>query len=150
MRTTARLVGWWLVLWGVWLLYVGQHHTQEVVAGAIAAALSTALAVGVARLARNRYRLDPRPLAGTWALPWSVVRDFAVVTLALARGRPAGAWDTIEAPVRGDDPRSAGRRALLAILASIAPNTYVVDLDRERGVAQVHNLDPRRARQKLL
>jgi multisubunit Na+/H+ antiporter MnhE subunit len=51
--------------------------------------------------------------------------------------------------VSGDDPQSAGRRAFLAIVASIAPNTYVVDLDRERGVAQVHNLDPRRARQKL-
>jgi len=149
MRTAARLVGWWLVLWGVWLLYVGQHHAQEVVAGAVAAALSTALAVGVARLAGSRYRLDPQPLERAWALPWSVVRDFAVVTLALARGRPVGTWDTIEVPVRGDDPRSAGRRALLAILASIAPNTYVVDFDRERGLAQVHNLDPRRARQKL-
>jgi multisubunit Na+/H+ antiporter MnhE subunit len=149
MRTAARLVGWWLVLWGVWLLYVGQHHAQEVVAGAAAAALSTALAVGVAGAARSRYRLDPRPLTRAWVLPWSVVRDFAVVAIALTRGRPRGEWDTIELPVSGDDPESAGCRALLAVLASIAPNTYVVDLDRERGVAQVHNLDPRRARQKL-
>ena len=149
MRTAARLVGWWLVLWGVWLLYVGQHHAQEVVAGAVAAALSTALALGVARAARSRYRLDPQPLTRAWRLPWNVVRDFAVVSIALVHGRPRGAWETIELPVRGDDPRSAGRRALLAVLASIAPNTYLVDIDRERGVAHVHNLDPRRARQKL-
>ena len=39
--------------------------------------------------------------------------------------------------------------SLVAVLASIAPNTYLVDLDRKRGVAHVHNLDPRRARRKL-
>ena len=144
-----RLVCWWLALWGVWLLYVGQHHAQEVAAGGIAAAVSAGIAVAVGRAARRRYRLDLTTLGRAWRLPWDVLREFAVVSLALARGRPSGAWVAIELPVRGDDPRSAGRRALLAVLASIAPNTYLVDFDRERGVAHVHNLDPRRARREL-
>ena len=144
-----RLVVWWLALWGVWLLYVGQHHAQEVVAGAIAAALSAGVALAVARAARSRYRLDLPTLTRAWRLPFDVLRDFAVVSLALVRGRPAGSWETVDLPLRVGGPQGPARSALLAVLASIAPNTYVVDLDRERGVARVHNLDHRRARHNL-
>ena len=144
VRTAFRLVLWWVVLWGLWLLYVGQHHTQEVVAGAIAAGLSVGVAAALARLGRYRYRLDGHRLAGAWVLPWHVVRDFGLISLALLRGRPRGAWQELEFPVGGRDPRSAGRRALAGVLGSIAPNAYVVDFDGERDVALVHRLDPRR------
>ncbi|HEX6701884.1 MAG TPA: Na+/H+ antiporter subunit E [Gaiellaceae bacterium] len=142
MRTAIRLALWWLVLWGVWLLYAGQHHTQEVVAGAIAAALSTGVAAALGR--RRRYRLDRRELARAWALPWHVVRDFGVISLALLRGRPQGRWETVDFPAG-----SADRRALAGVLGSIAPNAYVVDFDRERGTALVHRLDPGHGRGDL-
>jgi multisubunit Na+/H+ antiporter MnhE subunit len=142
VRTGIRLVLWWLVLWGAWLLYVGQHHTQEVVAGAIAAVLSTGVAAALGR--RRRYRLDSRELARVRALPWHVVRDFGVISLALLRGRPRGTWETVDFPAG-----SADRRALVGVLGSIAPNAYVVDFDRERGTALVHRLDPRQGRGEL-
>ena len=144
MRTALRLVLWWVVLWGLWLLYVGQHHTEEVVAGAIAAALSLGVGVALARLGAYRYRVDGRRLGRAWSLPWQVARDFGLISLALLRGRPEGAWQEIEFPVGGDDPRSAGRRAVTGVLGSIAPNAYVVDFDARRDVAIVHRLDPRR------
>jgi multisubunit Na+/H+ antiporter MnhE subunit len=142
-----RLVLWWLALWGLWLLYVGQHHFQEVVAGAIAAAASVGVVAGTRGM--GRFRPLRRDLARAWRLPWHVVRDFGVISLALLRGRPRGAWETVELAVGDDDARSTGRRALAGVLGSIAPNAYVADFDRERGVAVVHRLDPRRGRGEL-
>ena len=66
------------------------------------------------------------------------MRDFALVTLALTRGRPAGAFREVRVPAR-----TAGDRALAGLLTSIAPNVYVVDVDRDRGSALVHELDSR-------
>jgi hypothetical protein len=66
------------------------------------------------------------------------VRDFARVTLALARGRPTGAFREVDVPAR-----TAGDRALAGLLGSIAPNAYVLDIDREQSTALVHELDPR-------
>jgi hypothetical protein len=148
VRHGLRLVLWWLVLWGLWLLYVGQHHLQEVVAGAIAAAVSVGVVAATGRL--RAYRLARGELGrAAWRLPWHVVLDFGVISLALLRGWPRGAWETFEFPVGGGDARSAGRRALAGVLGSIAPNAYVADFDRERGVAVVHRLDPRRGRGEL-
>ena len=69
------------------------------------------------------------------------MRDFAIVTLAITRGRPKGAFREVDVPAR-----TAGDRALVGLLGSIAPNAYVVDLDRERRAALVHQLVPTRDR----
>ena len=133
-----RFVLSWAVLFGLWQLYVGQTTTQTTIAGAIAATLAVGAALLVGRLGLYRFGLDPRRLGRAVALPWEIVRDFAVVTLALARGRPAGAFREVAVPTR-----TAGDRALAGLLESIAPNVYVVDIDRDRHVALVHELDPR-------
>jgi multisubunit Na+/H+ antiporter MnhE subunit len=145
-----RVVVAWLALVGLWLLYVGVHTKTEAVAGAIAATLSLGLALVLRRLGLLRFGLDRRWLVRAARIPWYLLRDFGLITLALLRGRPEGAWATMEFPVGGDDPVSAGRRALVGVLGTIAPNAYVVDFDRERGVVLVHQLDPRHARSEPL
>jgi hypothetical protein len=140
----------WAVLSGVWLLYVGAHTKTEAIAGALAALLATALGAALARHGLLRYGLDARWLVPAAALPWHVLRDFVLISLALLRGRPEGAWATLELPARGDDRRSAGRRAIVGVFGTIAPNAYVVDFDRERGTVLVHQLDPKRARRTPL
>jgi multisubunit Na+/H+ antiporter MnhE subunit len=134
----VRIVLAWAVLFGLWQLYVGQTTTQTTIAGAIAATLATGAAMLLARLGLYRFGLDPRRLGRAAALPWEIVRDFALVTRALVRGRPDGAFREVEVPTR-----TAGDRALAGLLASIAPNAYVVDVDRDRGSALVHELDSR-------
>jgi multisubunit Na+/H+ antiporter MnhE subunit len=128
----------WVALFGLWQLYVGQTTKQTTIAGMIAAALATGAAFLVGRLGRYRFGLDPRRLGRVAALPWEIVRDFALVTVALTRGRPGGAFREVRVPAR-----TAGDRALAGLLGSIAPNVYVVDVDRDRGAALVHELDPR-------
>ena len=134
----VRIVLSWAVLFGLWQLYVGQTTTQTTIAGAIAAAIATGAGVLLARLGLYRFKLDPRRLRGAATLPWDILRDFALVTLALARGRPDGSFREVDVPAR-----TAGDRALAGLLESIAPNTYVVDVDRDRGAALVHELEPR-------
>jgi multisubunit Na+/H+ antiporter MnhE subunit len=134
----VRIVLWWAVLFGLWQLYVGQTTTQTTIAGAIAAGLAVGAALLVTRLGLYRFGLDPRWLRRAAVLPWEIVRDFAVVTLALARGRPTGSFREVDVPAR-----TAGDRALAGLLGSIAPNVYVVDVDRDRGAALVHELGSR-------
>lgn len=146
MRRVVGIVCSWLVLCGLWLLYVGQHTKENAVAGAVAAAISVAFAAVLARFGLYRFGLDRHWLARAWKLPWYLLRDFALVTLALLRGRPSGKFTTMDFPAGGDDPTSAGRRALVGLLGSITPNAYVVDFDRGRKVVLVHELDPRRSK----
>ena len=127
------------MLFGLWQLYVGQTTTQTTIAGVIAAGLAVGIGVLLARLGLYRFGFEPRRLRRAARLPWDVVRDFGVVTLALTRGRPKGAFREVDVPAR-----TAGDRALAGLLGSIAPNAYVVEVDRERGAALVHELDPKR------
>jgi hypothetical protein len=136
----------WVALSGLWLLYVGLHTKTEAVAGALAAALATGLGAALARGRLLRFRVDARPLARAARLPWYLLRDFALITLALLRGRPEGEWVTVEYPVGGGDARSVGRRALVGVLGTITPNAYYVDFDRERRLLVMHQLDPKRAK----
>ena len=138
MRKVVGIVVSWAVLLGLWQLYVGQTTTQSTIAGAIAAALAAGAAVLLVRVGLFRFGLDPRRLRPAATLPWRLVRDFALVTLALTRGRPGGAFREVDVPAR-----TAGDRALVGLLGSIAPNAYVVDVDRDRGAALVHELDPK-------
>jgi multisubunit Na+/H+ antiporter MnhE subunit len=150
MRALLAIAVSWLVLVGLWMLYVGQTTKENAIAGGIAAGVTLVFGVLLARLGLLRYRLDGQWLARAAKLPWQLLRDYAVVTLALLHGRPRGEFLELEFPVGGSDPRSAGRRALVGLLGTICPNAYVVDFDRERKVVLVHALDPKRAKGGLL
>jgi multisubunit Na+/H+ antiporter MnhE subunit len=140
VRKAAAIVLWWAVLFGLWQLYVGQTTEQTTIAGLVAATLAVGAGALLARLGLYRFGLHPRRLRRAARLPWDVVRDFGLVTLALTRGRPKGAFREVDVPAR-----TAGDRALVGLLGSIAPNAYVVDVDRDRGTALVHELDPKRS-----
>ena len=146
MRAAFSALLAWVALSGLWLLYVGLHTKTEAIAGALAAALTVGVAAALAGLGLFGVRLDLHPLARAAWLPWYLVRDFGLITLALLRGRPEGEWVTVDFPVGGDDVRSAGRRALVGVLGTITPNAYYVDFDRERRVLVMHQLDPKRAK----
>ena len=137
MRKAAEIVLWWAVLLGLWELYVGQTTKQTTIVGVVAAGLAVGAGALLARLGLYRFGFEPRRLRRAATLPWDVVRDFGIVTLALTRGRPKGAFREVDVPAH-----TAGDRALVGLLGSIAPNAYVVDVDRDRGRALLHELDP--------
>ncbi len=146
----AKRVGFW-VAWYVplvvlWLAFVDTFARQEVIAGLVAAAVAATAAELVRSQELVRFRLDPRWLRGLPGLPWQVLRDTWLLTVALWRhctGHPVrGAFRVVPFPSEADDNRSAARRALVTVLVSVAPNTVVVGVEGDEGELLVHELVP--------
>ncbi len=145
----ARRVGSWLVWWvlmmSFWVMIDDSVNTDELLAGAGAAALAALLAELITYQAATRFRMRIEWLVPALSLPGQVVRDTVTVYAALwrrlVRGeQPPSAF--LEVPVRfGDDtPEGVTRRTLLVGGTSVAPNTFVLGIDRERDVMVVHRL----------
>lgn len=146
----AKRVGFW-VAWYVplvvlWLAFVDTFARQEVIAGLVAAAVAATAAELVRSQELVRFRLDPRWLRGLPGLPWQVLRDTWLLTVALWRhctGHPVrGVFRVVPFPSEADDNRSTARRALVTVLASVAPNTVVVGVEGDEGELLVHQLVP--------
>jgi multisubunit Na+/H+ antiporter MnhE subunit len=138
---------WWVLLAALWLALVDTVVVPELVAGAVAAAIAATGAVIVR--GQRRLLLRPRvawirsaggPLRGT-------VTDLGPLARTLwQRGvrRRGGHGALVEVPYTavGDDPDAAAHRVFTEALGSLAPNTLIVDVDRERRILLVHQLVP--------
>ncbi len=154
MRTVLFVLLWWAALFGWWVVLTGTNAGLEEIAAAAAALLCALLALALRRLGLLRYRFEARWLVKTLKVPLKIVREIGVVFWALAlhmagQRRLSGRYRAFEFPAGGDDPTSAGRRAVAAEADALSPNTFPVDIDRERQVVLRHELDPRRASDEM-
>jgi multisubunit Na+/H+ antiporter MnhE subunit len=149
-RPMARRVGFWIA-WYVplvilWLAFVDTLNPAEVALGLVAAAVAATAAELVRSQDLVRFRLELRWLRGLTQLPWQTARDCWLLTVALWRhltGHPArGRFRVVPFPSEADDASSAGRRALVTALVSVAPNTVVVGVEGQEGEMLVHQLVP--------
>jgi multisubunit Na+/H+ antiporter MnhE subunit len=138
----------WSVLFGYYLLLADQLKGPEFLVGAVATTLACG-AIGIVRRA-GALRFRPRLswVARIRHLPGRILLDCSLVGLALAQrlftGRCTdGAFHSIPFDPGGDDPTSAARRALVIAGLSVAPNTFVVDIEPERGTILIHQLTGR-------
>jgi multisubunit Na+/H+ antiporter MnhE subunit len=143
-RVRSWLV-WWLLLMSFWVMIDDSIATDELLAGAGAAALAALFAELVTYQAATRFHVRIRWLVPALSLPGQVVRDTMIVYGALWRRlvhgeQPPSAF--LELPVRfGDDtPAGVTRRTLLIGGTSVAPNTFALGIDPERDVMVVHRL----------
>jgi multisubunit Na+/H+ antiporter MnhE subunit len=137
--------GWWALLMAFWIILDYSIRLDELLAGAGAAALGATLAELSLSQAGIRFRVRPRWLLQALRLPGEVVRDTVIVFGALARRVARGeepASGFRELPIRfGDDsPEGVSRRVLMVGAGSLAPNTFVLGIDRERQAMIVHQL----------
>jgi multisubunit Na+/H+ antiporter MnhE subunit len=128
-----------------WVAADDSVEVDELLAGAVAAALGATLAELARHQAGLRLRVRPEWLVPALRLPGQVARDTIVVFAALwrllARGEePRSGFLAEPVSYGGDGDEGATRRALLVAGRSIAPNTFVLGLDREREVMIVHRL----------
>ncbi len=135
------------VLFGLYLLFAGTASATEIGAALATAALVTALATVLHRRQTRRLRLLPpatvllRPLPG-------LVRDSGRVGMVLARAvarRPAGQVGEVVRQVfhqGGEDPADAGRRGMVVLAASLAPNGYVLHIPAGEDAMVMHRLAP--------
>jgi multisubunit Na+/H+ antiporter MnhE subunit len=147
---TVSWFAWWALMMSLWVAVDDSLRSDELIVGAVAAALAAAAAVLVARLAQLRAgfkaRWLPTAIGEIINLPGRVAHETFLVFAALAKTLvPGGAPPRAgfrEIPVRyGDDtPSGVTRRILLTGAQSLAPNAFVVDFDAERDVMLVHEL----------
>jgi multisubunit Na+/H+ antiporter MnhE subunit len=138
---------WFVLLAALYLLLVDTVVAPELVVGALAAATGATGAVLVR--AQRRVLLRPRPgaLRGAWRPVLGLFGDLGPLARVLVtRGilRRPGRGELRETPFGAvrDTPEDAAERALAETLGSLAPNTIVVDVDRERRVLVTHRLAP--------
>ena len=136
---------WWVLMMSLWVMLDDSLSTDELLAGAGAAALAALLAELVTYQAASRFRMRIEWVLPALRLPGQVARDTVTVYAALwrrlARGeQPPSAF--AEVPVRyGDDsPQGVTRRTLLIGGTSVAPNTFALGIDKDRDVMVVHRL----------
>ncbi|HEY3831608.1 MAG TPA: Na+/H+ antiporter subunit E [Acidimicrobiia bacterium] len=149
---TWRAGAWlqrFVLLLVLWLVLTSTVLPDEVVTGVIAAVIGAT----VWQLATSRdgmvLRFDAAWLRWVAALPRRIVVDTWLVTRALVgqlRGRSMRGemCEVAFMPITDRAERDA-HQAVVAILVSMSPNHYVVDLDEDRGVATLHLLVPKPA-----
>jgi len=151
-QSAAARVGawlaWWVLLMSLWVMLDDSLATDELLAGAGAAALAALVAEVAGYQAATRFRMRARWLVPALRLPGQVAADTVTVYAALwrrlARGeQPASAFVT--EPVRfGDDtPAGVTRRVLLIGARSLAPNAFALGIDRGTQTMVLHQLVPK-------
>jgi multisubunit Na+/H+ antiporter MnhE subunit len=138
-------LAWWGSLFVGWLLLVDTFDPQELVVGAMAAALAASVAIVVHRQGYIRFWPRAAWLAHLPYLARMVIVDSGVLAVALWRRlvlRQPVSGSTIRVPFHhgGDNGRDGARRALVNISVSLTPNSFVLDLDPEGDSVLVHQL----------
>ena len=135
-----------VILVGLWALYVGNLRLSDLLVGIGAAALA-ATADEVVK-SQNFAPLYPHV---RWLLlffwePWYVLKDTLIVWWALARqiaGRESqAAFRAVPFRAGGDDSEDVARRALAITLTTISPNCVLVGIDRKTEVMLLHHVIP--------
>jgi multisubunit Na+/H+ antiporter MnhE subunit len=149
-RVSAWLV-WWVLLMGFWVAVDDSIGLAELGAGAGAAALGAFVAEVACYQAATRFRMRIAWIFPAFTLPGQVFSDTVIVFRALGRllvrgEQPASGFR--ELPVRFGDDSDEGvtRRVLLVGANSLAPNTFVLGIDRDRDAMVIHQLVVSRGR----
>lgn len=142
-RLTVAAV--WCVLFGIYLVCAGTISANEIGAGLVLATLATTFMAFVQAGRERRLRIVPplrvlgRPLLG---LVTDSVRVGGALLRAVGR-RPGGMLgEVVRQPFRqgGEAPADAGRRGLVILSASVAPNGYALHIPEGEDVLVMHRL----------
>jgi multisubunit Na+/H+ antiporter MnhE subunit len=149
MTTRARRIGSLAVraamLYLIWLLVDDNVSQPELYTGIVVALLALLLATVLKRAGSVHLQVQPWMLRYLYRVPLLLVTDSvrvcAVLIKALVLRRPVtGRFRAVRYDAGGDRPPDVARRALTEWSASMAPNRYVIGIDRSAGTLLVHEL----------
>jgi multisubunit Na+/H+ antiporter MnhE subunit len=145
IRRVGSWLVWWVLMMSFWVMIDDSVNTDELLAGAGAAALGAFVAEVVTYQAAARFRMRIDWLVPALRLPGQVVQDMVTVYAALWRRlahgeRPPSAFAEIPARFGDDSPEGVTRRVLLIGGHSVAPNTFVLGIDKDTDLMVVHKL----------
>jgi multisubunit Na+/H+ antiporter MnhE subunit len=146
LRAWFAYVLTWLVHWGLWLAYTANVGFRELIAGATALVSTIAMWVFLCQ-SKVKFKLRWRDIIQGWRLPWYAIDGTLEVMHGLAKqlftrnGAPSFTG-TVPFDVGGDDPESAGRRALAISYTTITPNFVVLGIIPEQRLLLYHQIVP--------
>lgn len=137
----------WCVLFALYLLFAGTIDATEIGTGVVVATLATAFMQFVHVGRQRDLQLLP-PIRVLWRPVLGLVTDSVRVSGMLFRvlwRRPSEqAGTVVRQPFRqgGETARDAGRRGMMTLSASLAPNGYVLHIPDGENVVLMHRLAP--------
>lgn len=150
MRRAGAWLVWWILLMSFWVVLDDSLATDELLAGAGAAALGATLAEVVGHQSGLRFRVRVEWLTPALRLPAQVARDTWIVFAALWRlvahgAQPRSGFLAVPVSRPGDADEDRCWRVLETWRLSVAPNSFALGIDQDRQVAIVHQLVRREA-----
>jgi hypothetical protein len=147
IRTILIVAGTAASQWALWLGYTNNVGYREMIAGGVAAVIATTGAVVFAMQGGACFRFRWRDVLQAVYLPWFTLQGTWEILRALGKQlfTRAGAPSVIAAApfdVGGDDPSSAGRRALAIGYTTVTPNFIVLGIFRDERLMLYHQILP--------
>lgn len=140
MRRGVRFLVWWVGSALLWLVLASTLARPDVIAAIGAGLLTALIASRREALGLVQQRVRARWLIHLPRLAVQVLHDLLIVGRALVHpGQVTSLFRALPFEV-ADGPEATGRRALLALAASLGPNTIVLGFDEERQLLLVHQL----------
>lgn len=132
------------IFFGIWLALAGTTDPEDVVAGAVAAAISVGIGAYVSRGGRALPSFRHGDLLRFGKLIPQLFRETGLVYLATirrvrGRGGPSG-FRTVATDAVGPGWPGARRSAVIGAILSATPRSVLIELDSTTGVAKVHDL----------
>ena len=144
-RRVGAWVVWWVLLMSFWVILDNSVESDELLAGAGAAALGATLAELAFYQASTRFRMRAEWVVPALSLPAQVARDTIIVFAALWRRlvhgeEPPSGFRQLPARYGSNTAEGETRRVLLIGGQSMAPNSFVLGIDADRDVMIIHQL----------
>lgn len=143
MRALTLAACRWAGLAALYLALVGQLARAEVVAAFLVAAAGAMLSLLLKNAGKRRFALGAPWLLLLRRVAAALLGDVSRIAVALARSILVGTRGAVATQPfsthRGSEAE-AGRQALVVLLASVAPNGFVVDVVEKQRVLSVHRL----------
>lgn len=146
----AEALLWWALCLGVWVVSLSAVSTAELIVAAAVSLPCGALAVAGRVSAHHAWGLRLRWLVPVLSMPAAIVGDTFSVLRSVVRRDP-GHFARVEVGEgRGRGSRPEGRRVASTFWISVAPGSYVVDIDPDTGEALLHVLGSGRPRMERI
>ncbi len=145
-RLPMNSIVMWCVAFGSYLLFAGTISFSELLTGVGLATLAVLFAHVVRENSRRRFsaaREQIRPLLRAVGdiLPATGRTGAVLAAVVVCGGSPGRSMRSRFRFGLAEDPRQRTRRGLAVLCASLAPNRFVVDVERARGEALTHAVD---------
>lgn len=146
MTASLRLASAWIGFLGLWLLFVYQVTTSELIAGAIASGLTVFSGYVIFRIVPVCFEPRFRWILQIYRLPAMIAVDLWRLLQCLFREmarRPLrSSFVMARFATMPDGCRAAAQRALAILFVSTTPNSIVLDIDMEQNRLFYHQAEP--------